>query len=203
MDEPAGYVARPDACVGVQPIFASASIISRPRNAARHLHGGWKGGGAIRCRDARSGSLQRSLGGDWLVWRITCLEEMVASPSAPDVAIPSSANRVSKRHQRCYAGNECISEHGVERGLSHREHRDNQAKDNVTDGETLPEHMGSRPPLNSYKDKCEQGKQCYYGAGIIVIPCENSERYDHQYTEKKSPEVPSYSATTPEAVGAE
>jgi len=31
----------------------------RPRSAARHLHGGWKGGGGSRCRDARSGSLQR------------------------------------------------------------------------------------------------------------------------------------------------
>src|SRR6266404_9938110 len=30
-------------------------------NAARHLHGGRKGGGGSRCRDARSGSLQRRL----------------------------------------------------------------------------------------------------------------------------------------------
>src|SRR5260221_10123661 len=34
----------------------------RPRSAARHLHGGRKGGCGSRCRDARSGSLQRMVG---------------------------------------------------------------------------------------------------------------------------------------------
>ena len=32
---------------------------SATAESARHLHGGWKGGGGSRCRDARSRSLQR------------------------------------------------------------------------------------------------------------------------------------------------
>src|SRR5947208_6029754 len=39
----------------------------RPWSAARHLHGERKGGGGSRCRDARSGSLERMVRRFWLM----------------------------------------------------------------------------------------------------------------------------------------
>jgi hypothetical protein len=59
----------------------------RPRSAARHLHGGRQGGGGSRCRDARSGSLQRMVRRfrfmvlAWTEWKVS---GAVASLSAAD-----------------------------------------------------------------------------------------------------------------------